>query len=243
MAQKIIVIGAGIIGASTAYQLCKTGADVTVLDAGVASATRASFGWINASFFLDDDHFRLRADAIDAYRALSAELSLPVNWCGCLCFDETGDAFDAQAAKLDALGYAYDVIDGQAFSALVPQIAKPPARCLKFAQEAAAESGDLADRLLAAAVALGARVIRGVAATGFDVTAGKVSGVQTTAGILAADQIVSAVGTATTQLLAQIEVPLPLLTRPAVMLKTRPVPPMLDHILVTEIGEVRQLPD
>lgn len=243
MAQKIIVIGAGIIGASTAYQLCKSGADVTVLDAGVACATRASFGWINASFFLDDDHFRLRSDAIAAYRRLSAELSLPVNFCGCLCFENSGGAFDAQAAALAALGYPFEEIDAQAFAALVPEVANPPARCLKFNQEAAAESGDLADRLLDAATALGARIIRGVAATGFEVKGAQVTGVQTTAGVLSADHVVSAVGTATTRLMASIDVPLPTLTRPAVMMKTRPVARVLNHILVTEIGEVRQLPD
>ncbi len=49
--RQIIVVGAGIIGAAAAYNLQKSGAQVTIIDAGGANATSASFGWINASFF------------------------------------------------------------------------------------------------------------------------------------------------------------------------------------------------
>ena len=49
---KVIVVGAGIVGASIAYHLAAAGAAVTVLDAGAvgAGASAKSFGWINASF-------------------------------------------------------------------------------------------------------------------------------------------------------------------------------------------------
>ena len=243
MAQNIIVIGAGIIGASAAYHLQKSGAQVTVLDAGAAAATDASFGWINASFFLDAEHFRLRVEGIKAYRALGRELDLPVSWSGCLCFETSGAAFDEQAQGLSDLGYPFEEIDAKAFSALVPQVANPPARCLKFEQEGAAESGALAVHLLTAATNLGARLIRGVAAIGFETKGGAVVGVRTTAGILSADQVISAVGTASEALMAQVDIKLPLLQRPAVMMKTRPVPFALNHILVSDLGELRQLPD
>ena len=66
MAQKVMVIGAGILGAATAYELQKAGSDVTVIDSGQGGATQASFGWINASFYLDADHFRLRQQSLAA---------------------------------------------------------------------------------------------------------------------------------------------------------------------------------
>jgi len=243
MAQKIIVIGAGIIGAFAAYQLQKAGAEVLVLDAGTASATAASFGWINASFYLDDDHFQLRTDAIAAYRDLANDIALPVRWSGCLCFENQGDAFDTQADALSALGYAFTQIDAQQFAGLVPRFEKPPARSLLFEQEAVAESGELARALLDAAIQMGARVAHGVFVQGFDVTRSRVTGVRTNAGVLAADHVVSAVGTATEQLLQDIDVALPMLTRPAVVVRTKPVAPLMSHVLVTEIGEVRQCAD
>lgn len=243
MTQKIIIIGAGIIGASAAYQLQKAGASVTVIDAGGASATRASFGWINASFFLDHAHFEMRAASIAAYRDLMQEIALPVNWCGCLCFETTGADFDTQRDDLRALGYAVDEIDAAAFVKLEPHVGRVPERSLVFQQEAAAESGDLAQTLLRAACDLGARVINGVSVERLESAGGVVTGVHTNAGFMQADQVISAVGTGTQRLLATVNIPLPLLTRPAVMLKTQPLPPMLAHVLVSEIGELRQLPD
>ena len=76
---KVIVVGAGIVGASIAYHLAAAGAAVTVLDAGAvgAGASAKSFGWINASFAETPAYYRLRRAAIDRFRVLSQQLSLP----------------------------------------------------------------------------------------------------------------------------------------------------------------------
>ena len=57
-----------------AYHLTQQGAGVTVVDAGNARATDASFGWINARLFADDAHFWLRAEGIAAYLRLAKTL-------------------------------------------------------------------------------------------------------------------------------------------------------------------------
>ena len=243
MAQKVVVIGAGILGAATAYELQKSGSDVTVIDSGQGGATQASFGWINASFYLDADHFRLRQQSLTAYRGLAKELSLPINWCGALCFETEGAEFDAQAAELAELGYAFDVIDREAFAALVPELQTPPERCLRFAQEAAADSGKLAQALLDAAVEKGAQVVRGVTATRFVMAGDRITGVETTAGQFSADDVVCAVGMASEHLLSTVEVALPMLKRPGAMIRTRPVQRVAKEILVSPIGEIRQLAD
>ena len=45
--EKIIVIGAGLIGASVAFELARRGRQVTVVEAGLpaAMASGRSFGW------------------------------------------------------------------------------------------------------------------------------------------------------------------------------------------------------
>ncbi len=46
MTKKVAMIGAGIVGATAAYQLSKKGIEVTVFDAGVGQATKAAAGII-----------------------------------------------------------------------------------------------------------------------------------------------------------------------------------------------------
>lgn len=89
MPQTIVIVGGGIIGAMAAYHLTQQGADVTVVDAGNARATDASFGCINASFFADDAHFRLRAEGIAAYVRLAKTLHVPVTTQGSLLCGKT----------------------------------------------------------------------------------------------------------------------------------------------------------
>ena len=50
--EKIIVIGAGIIGTTIAYELSKMGADVTLIDQEFpgSAASGSSFSWINATY-------------------------------------------------------------------------------------------------------------------------------------------------------------------------------------------------
>lgn len=240
---SVIVIGAGIIGAASAYSLQQAGAQVTLVDAGRAGATQASFGWINASFFHDEAHFRLRQAGLASWRDLAKTLNLPLAWQGTLCWEEEGEAFDAQRDGLRALGYEVSEVDAAAFTRLEPQVGSPPARALHFAQEGAAESASVAERLRQAAFAEGAGLLRGLTVQAFLQEGQKIVGIRTEAGESRADHVLIAAGTGSEALMAMAGSPLPMLRRPALVLRTRPVPIRLNHILVSELGELRQLGD
>src|SRR5882672_5238210 len=98
-AQKhIVVVGAGIIGASIAWHLTVAGARVSVFDANGAGgvATRNSFAWINASWGNPEPYFRLRIRAMAEWRRLAAEVpKIPLAWSG-------GLVWDLPAAELEA---------------------------------------------------------------------------------------------------------------------------------------------
>lgn len=238
---KVVVVGAGIIGALTAFHLARGGADVTVVEAGqpAGAASGASFGWINASFFLDQSHFDLRSAAMDAHRRLPDILtSRATIWQGCLSWEEDAH-LDAQYQTLKALGYAVSVLTQGEIAALEPSI-KAPRRALLMAREGAVDLAKLTGDALMAATALGAHLIAGVAVTGLEHRAGQLCGVRWSGGIIPADRVVLATGTATQDLLAAVGQPLPMLKRPALIVRSAPVPPLISHILVTPGQEVRQ---
>ncbi len=240
MKPHILVIGAGIIGSAIAYRLAPH-ASVTVLEAATPAtlASGNSFGWINASFFHNPDHHRLRVEAIAAWARLGPVADV-VEWTGTLWWEETGDNFDAMATTLDNLGYPVREIAPPEFRLLEPNITAPPDRSLLFPGEASVDAAAQTTRLLAAAADHGAQLWTGTAITGFAQSDAGVIGVLTDQGPVFADHVILATGTATEALLAPLAVKLPMLRRVAVLLHTQSLPPVIRHILVRPEGELRQ---
>lgn len=237
---QIVVIGAGVIGASIAFQLARRGHGVTILDGqGIAAgASGRSFGWINASYFLDEAHYRLRLEGIAAHRRLCETLpGCPTRWPGCLWFEETGAAQAAFASELCALDYPVESWDSARIRRELPQLGTVPESALFLPGEGAVDPALLAARLIAAS---GARLWRGVAAEALVEAQGRVAGVLTGQGVLDADAVVVAAGTGAPALVEPLGVALPMLSRPGLILKTPPLPPVLPLVLWGPGGELRQ---
>lgn len=240
---KIIVIGAGIVGAASAFNLATQGANILVMDGGGARATDGSFGWINASFFENPEYHGLRVEGIAAYHRLQKRLEVPVSWTGGLCWEFAGDAFEAQFDALKTQGYPCEILERGSIAQLEPDLGNLPERAIRFTAEGVAEPTAIAARFLNAAIEAGAKVMRGLQVLGFEERAGQVCGVRTEQGVFEADQVLIAAGTGTQSLLATLEIALPMLHRPALMLTTKPTKVKLNHVLATDFGEVRQLPN
>lgn len=238
---RVVIVGAGILGASLSYALSRRGAAVTVVDAAApaAGATGHSFGWINASFFADAAHFAFRSEGIDAHRRLCRDLELPVSWSGCLCWEHQGDALEAQAGVLRNLGYSVEALSKSALQKREPHLSAPE-EALYFRSEGAAEPLALTQALLTASQA---KIILGCRVEGIEAKGGAVIGLRIPGGILPADRVIVAAGTGNTALLAPLGVSLPMLHRPGVIFRTGAVPPVLNHICVAPIGEFRQMPN
>ncbi|MBC7478566.1 MAG: FAD-binding oxidoreductase, partial [Pseudorhodobacter sp.] len=236
--QRIIIIGAGLIGAALAYRLTEAGAAVTVIEAAqpASGASGASFGWINASFFHSAAHFNLRRAGIAAHHRLSEQVGQTgTHWPGTLWWEEEAE-LDKMAASLTDLGYAVQILARAEIQAREPLLAAPE-RCLWFANEGAVDPAELTRRLLAAS---GARVWTGTAVRGIEVTGGRVVGVRLDQGVIVADHVVVAAGVACAALLAPLGLTLPMLHRPGMILRTRPVGARVGHILASAGQEVRQ---
>jgi len=84
---RVVVVGAGIVGASIAYHLARRGAEVTVCEKERpgAGATGKSFAWINSTFSKQPrSYFELNRDGMAAWRRLERGLqgTLRVQWGG-----------------------------------------------------------------------------------------------------------------------------------------------------------------
>lgn len=124
---------------------------------------------------------------------------------------------------------------------LEPAIGQPPERAMYFSSESAVDSAALVTSLMSAACAAGARMLNGVFVDGILETGGHVTGVATSIGALSADQVIVASGVGTEPLLARLGLPLPMVKRPGLKMRTRPIGQTIRHILASPAQELRQL--
>lgn len=234
-----LIIGAGITGAALAWQLSLRGDNVTIVsthsEGGLASA--ASFGWLNASYFLSHPHYRLRHAGLASHRRLTKALpGLPTTWQGCLWYEATGDAQEETASDLSALGYRVERLTRAKVAARLPALGPVPETALFFPDEGHADPAQLARALIKAAKA---RVIRATVQA-LTHENGHATGALTDAGPLTADRVILATGTATPALLEPFGYALPMLKRPGLMIATNPLPRVCQVLLATPDQEVRQ---
>ncbi len=214
----VVVVGAGIVGASVAYHLAAAGAGVALIDAALpgTGATSASFGWIGvpAGGDLPDVSTALRRTALAEWDRLEARLDgVRVHRTGAVVWGDgvppAGGALAPGERLLDAAGVA----------ALEPSLRRPPASAVHRTSDAWVDPAATTEALVAGARALGARVLPGTAATGLDVRGGRVRGVSGADGVEVARTVVLAAGVATAALCAAAGRRLAVASSPAVLVR------------------------
>lgn len=233
---RVIVVGAGIVGASLAYHLSRKGAQVTVVDSGeVASGVTArSFAWINTSHTGPDSVAPLRDAAIGDYRRLERELpDLTVRWTGSLSYD---------TSAVGALNTALRGSRSQII-ALELHLRNPPPLAFHAPEEGALDAVEATRALIRGAQAQGARLLTQTRVVGFKGTKESVSGVETTQGILDADLVVLAAGIGISALANSLGVPLSLEASPAIFIRYRSPSSLVNAIVSNSAMEVRHSAD
>lgn len=241
-AKQVIVIGAGIIGASIAWHLTKAGAQVTVIadSAPGGVATPNSFAWINASWGNPEIYFRLRSRAMAEWRRLADELpGLPLAWCGGLCWDLPPDRLEAYAAEHSSWGYGIERVGRDRAAQIEPNLVVPPEFAVYVAEEGVAEPVATAKTLLADAERRGARVIASTVSA-LAITNGSIAGVDTSHGLIAADEVVIAAGVGAPAIAATAGISLPIETPPGLIVHSRPYKKLLNGLVHAERLHMRQ---
>lgn len=233
---KVVVVGAGIVGAACAFHAAAAGLDVTVLDRGPVGAGTTSRG--EGNILLSDKEpgpelelARLSRDLWDEAGEELGPDTVELEDKGGLVVASTPDALTALhafAASQAAVGVCTEPVER--VRDLEPHIAPGLPGGVHYPQDAQVQPVLAAAGLLRAAVRRGARVHTGEAIAAITGAGGRIAGVRTADGtVLAADAVVNAAGTWGGEVGRRLGAPVEILPRRGFVLVTEPLPPTIRH--------------
>lgn len=251
-AKKVVVVGAGIFGVSTAVNLARLGVQTTLINDGPVSngASGRSLSWLNSSRMRSAAYHRLRIAGIDRYRTLAAKHP-DVAWLRFLG-GLTWDADDASNEIRDAfayekqIGYDAQLLSATQIAATTPGVDTAPVTpqgAIFNPGEGWVDLPSLIELLLADFAALGGTLVTDAGKVTPRKNAGRVDGVTTSSGQeFDADTVLLATGPAVPRMAAELGQTIADGTPISLLVKTKPVDLPLKAVLNTPRVAVRQTP-
>jgi glycine/D-amino acid oxidase-like deaminating enzyme len=224
---KIIVIGAGILGASVAYHLARRGAAVTILEGKrpAAGASGTTFACLNAFSSKSDAYTDFRSAAIlyqyklaGALRAM--EYVVPSGTLRWAATEDHSLAFLRKVDRLRSCGIAVEYLSKTMVETrleLSLALSRAPEPIVRVPIEGWLNGRELVLALLDRAEESGARVLTGVSADAVEPGQALVR-VHTSTGPMDADQVVLAAGIDTNRLTEPLGAILPIEAHPGVLI-------------------------
>jgi glycine/D-amino acid oxidase-like deaminating enzyme len=244
----VVVIGAGILGASITYHLVKRGARVTVLEktAPASGATADSFAYLNASTKPSRPYYDLNLQGIAGWRRLQLELggALPLQWGGAVYWRNDAQAGAQLLTTLrgyEEWGYDGRRIDEEEVRRILPN-ATPGhiAGAVYYGQEGSIDPVGAVNSLFTRAKSLGALLEFPVEVTDLEIAGNRIRGVRTSNGKVEADAVVIAAGLGSPALAKLAGVKLPLEASPGVLAHTAPQPRLTDSVVFAPGSTLKQ---
>jgi sarcosine oxidase subunit beta len=234
----VVVIGGGISGTAAAYELARSGASVTLVERGSLAAMAS--GWTLGGVRQSGRHpaeLPLARAAVARWAALADELEAEIEYRreGNLRLARSEEEAPVIRRVVDegrALGLDLTFLpDTAAVRAVAPALAETVLAASFCPTDGHANPEATVQAFAAAARRHGATIRTGAAVTAIEATGGRVQGVQTGDGAIAADAVVVAAGVHTAQLLAPLGLDLPLRIARVAVIQTVPLPPLLGQVL------------
>ena len=129
------------------------------------------------------------------------------------------------------LGHPCRLVHGPEFSHLAPYVSSPPAVALLNSLECAVDPGTVSEVLLQLAIGTGMVHVTSADVMSLLTEGGRVSGILTDEGEIPADHVILATGLGTAALLETVGLDLPMDNRPGLLVRTRPVDVIMDHVI------------
>ena len=245
--QRVLIAGAGIIGASIAYHLAQRGAQVTILEKQRPGngATRNAFAWLNADK-QPHAYYELNLMGILGWHRLCNEIGpeLEMQWGGTVRWARPGEPATSYRKQVEAFqkwGYPVSLVDQQEFVRLEPGINPGPYGAGSFNPlEGTVEPMHALTVLLRRAQRFGAKVEYPCEVTGISMAGDRVRGVQTTRGPMDADVFVLASGVDTPKLAQMAGFNVPLRESAGLLAHTTPQARILDRVALGPGVDIKQ---
>ncbi len=235
---RVVIAGAGIVGASIAYHLARSGAEVTVIDRqGPAThASRGTFAWINATWAKQPRYYHaLSQDSVALWRELQPALPLPIRWGGSLEWFNTEEQqswLGEQIAEQVEWGEPARMLNAAEVAALEPGLSFAPASAAAYSPNDGAVDPVLATRaFLDGARRLGAKVVYPAELIGTSISDGRLRAIETSAGSMPADRLVLATGANAEAADRFAGIHIPQRSTPGVIALTKPLPRVINRVV------------
>lgn len=253
MSIDVAVVGGGIMGLATALELARAGANVVVLESGEigCATTQAGAGFLDLWATTQagaDEEVVIEQYGLDFYKQLSNAHDIGFIQAGNVWLAQTEDAWQRKLKPLldhPATTGAQQLSAAEA-AALVAVLRPDGIRSAIYQPGGARITTQAAARAIAHEISSAGGVIRTrTEVTGIAATGGRIHGVMTNSGLVAADAVVVAAGAWSNTLLKPLEVWIPMVPLMATRFITPPaaIPREMPSVLFPEIDDlyVREL--
>jgi glycine/D-amino acid oxidase-like deaminating enzyme len=226
----VIIIGGGIIGTTSAYELARQGVSVALVEKGFIGAEQSgrNWGWVR-------QQNRRHDELVMAMRSLTRWSEIGNEIGRDLGFRRQGSLYgttvEADVARWEkwavgakAIGYSFDLLSAAELKSRIPTGTARWVGGLWSPSDGLAEPGKAAPAIAEGAKGLGAYVLQTCAARGFDISAGRITGVWTERGLIRAATVVCAGGAWSSRLLKRHGVELPVANVVGTAMRTSQVP-------------------
>jgi glycine/D-amino acid oxidase-like deaminating enzyme len=234
---RVVIVGAGIVGAACAFYGTRAGLEVTVLERGAVAAGTTGAG--EGNLLLSDKEagpeLELALRSSQLWTELGDELggaAFELERKGGVVVASSPEGLTALrrfAAEQRALGVDSEPLDQSQLHEAEPHLSRALAGGAFYPGDLQVQPMLAAATLLAAARRHGALVRTGVEVTGAVLADGRLTGVRTSAGTAPADYVVNASGTWGGQVSAALGAEVPILPRRGFILVTEPLPRIVRH--------------